>query len=101
MIRHRAEDAFNFRASLQYHNGLWIDQSAGGRTKVPAVSIVFAAPLLVSELLQSQLLPAQVAECVFVYHHGKLSSSPAIFHCSVSDHICALKRTPCRMCGWT
>lgn len=35
--------------------------------------------MLGSVLLQCQLLPAQVAEAVFVYHHGKLSSSPAIF----------------------
>lgn len=53
--------------------------------------LLFAAPALVSVLLQCQLLPAQVAESVFVYHHGKLSSSPAIFQCSVSDHILPFK----------
>lgn len=52
---------------------------------------LFAALLLVSGLLQWQLLPAQVADSVFVYHHGKLSSSPAIFQCSVSDHIFSLQ----------
>lgn len=35
--------------------------------------LLFAAPALVSVLLQCQLLPAQVAESVFVYRHGKLS----------------------------
>lgn len=53
--------------------------------------LLFAAPALVSVLLQCQLLPPQVAESVFVYHHGKLSSTPAIFQCSVSDHILPFK----------
>lgn len=87
MIRLRVVDPFNFRASQQHK------LVCGSTTLLvdPAVSIVFVAPLLVSVLLQCQLLPAQVAERALVYHHGKLSSSPAILQCSVSDRIFSLR----------
>lgn len=85
------EDPFNFTAS-QHHYTL----VCGSTTKVVDVlkillRLLSAAPVPVSVLLQCQLLPAQVAESVFVYHHGKLSSSPVIFQCSVSDRIFTLK----------
>lgn len=85
------EDPFNFRAS-QYHHELVCGSTSLvlNALRIP-LRLLFVAPVLVSVLLQCQLLPAQVAESVFVYHHGKLSSSPAIFQCSVSDHIFTLK----------
>lgn len=90
-IRQRAEDPFNFRASQHHHKLVCGSTSlVVDALRIP-LHLLFAAPVLVAVLLQCKLLPAQVAGSVFVYHHGKLSSSPACFQCSVSDHIFTLK----------
>lgn len=69
---------------------LWIYQ-CGGCTEDPAASIVCGPSVGVS-ITAVPAPPCSSGRVLFVYHHGKLSSSPAVFQCSVSDHDLALKQ---------